>query len=231
MATPIITGITGGSGSGKTTLAEGLRDLTADFGSVVLSQDDYYLGLPTGMAAPDYNFDEPAALDLDRLATDLAALKAGQTVRRPVYDFVRHRRSDATQETVPAPLIIVEGLFLLTLPALRELFDIRFFVNVPATERLCRRLQRDVLARGRSEADIRDQWTRQVEPMYLLHTFPTRVHAHFILDMPHPDDLAYSEQVVAMWGMVENRLLQTHGEKTSFRCLSGNKSNPSTDLR
>jgi uridine kinase len=211
MTTTIIVGIAGGSGSGKTTLAEGLRDLTADSGSVVISQDDYYLGLPAGMAATDYNFDEPAALDLDRLADDLTALKAGRAVRRPVYDFVRHCRSDTTQETAPAPLIIVEGLFLFTCPALRNLFDVRFFVDVPANERLRRRLRRDQLTRGRSESDIRDQWTRLVEPMYLKHTLPTRACAHFVLDMPHPDDLAYSEQIVVMWGMVETRLRAGHG--------------------
>lgn len=223
MATPIIAGIAGGSGSGKTTLAEGLRKLTADFGSVVLSQDDYYWGLRDGMLASDYNFDDPAALDLERLASDLSALKAGRTIRRPVYDFVRHRRFEAEQETAPAPVIIVEGLFLFVLPALRDIFDLRFFADVPADERLRRRIQRDALSRGRSERDIRDQWTRQVEPMYLKHTYPTRNHAHFVLRLPQPDELAYCEQVVAMWRMVEIRLRETHGEKAPFRCLPPNQ--------
>jgi uridine kinase len=231
MAPPIITGIAGGSGSGKTTLAEGLRDLTSDFGSVLISQDDYYRGLRDGEAADACNFDEPAALDLDRLASDLAALKAGRTVRRPVYDFVRHRRADAEQETAPAPLIIVEGIFLFVLPELCELFDFRFFADVPADERLRRRIQRDVVSRGRSEKDIREQWLRQVEPMYLKHTYPTRRQAHLVLELPHPGDLAYSEQVVAMWGLVENRLCAIHGAKKSLRCRSPNKSIPSADLR
>lgn len=206
MTTPILTGIAGGSGSGKTTLAKGLRELTADSGSVVLSQDDYYLGLPDGVTAAGYNFDDPAALDLDRLAADLVALKAGRAVRRPVYDFSRHCRADVEQETAPTRLIIVEGLFLFALPALRDLFDLRFFVDVPAEERLRRRMLRDVEDRGRSEAEIRDQWERQVEPMYVRHILPTRGSAHFVLNLPHPDDRAYSEQVVSLWGLVEQRL-------------------------
>lgn len=185
--------------------------MTADFGSVVLSQDDYYRGLPVGMPASEYIFDEPAALDLDRLAADLAALKESRTVRRPVYDFVRHRRSEVEQETAPAPLIIVEGLFLFVLPALRDLLDLRFFADVPAEERLRRRIRRDVSTRGRSEEEIRDQWVRQVEPMYRKHILPTRDHAHFVMDMPSSDDLAYSEQVVTMWGMVEARMRDGHG--------------------
>lgn len=210
MTPPIITGIAGGSGSGKTTIAEGLRSLTADFGSVVISQDDYYRGLPNGMPASEYNFDDPAALDLERLATDLAALKTARSVRRPVYDFTRHRRCKVEQETAPAPLIIVEGLFLFVLPALRDLFDLRFFVDVPADERLRRRTRRDVLNRGRSTREIRNQWARQVEPMYLKHTLPTRDYAHFIMNMPHPNDLDYSEQTVIMWNMIETRLRNIH---------------------
>ncbi len=205
--------------------------MTADFGSAVISQDDYYHGLSEGMAASDYNFDDPSALDMGRLAADLTTLKAGRTVRRPVYDFVRHRRSDAEQETAPAAVIIVEGLFLFALPALRDSFDLRFFVDVPADERLRRRIQRDVLSRGRSETDIRNQWNRQVEPMYLKYTLPTREQAHVVLTLPAPNDPACREQVVVMWGMVEKRLRETHGEIKSFKCLSANKSIPRAVLR
>ena len=230
MASPVITGIAGGSGCGKTTLAEGLCRLTEDYGSVTFSLDDYYRGLPAGVAPGDFNFDEPSALDLDRFASDLAELRAGRAVRRPVYDFTLHRRADREQETRPAPLIIVEGLFLFVEPALRDLFDFRFFADVPAEERLRRRIGRDVASRGRGEADIREQWDRQVEPMYARHILPTRVHAHFVLEMPRPDDLAYSEQVVAMWALVETRLREVHGDRTSLRCRSGKKSMPSADL-
>ena len=206
MRNPIIVGIAGGSGSGKTTIASGLCRLTEQYGSVVISQDDYYLGLPEGTDASHYNFDDPSALDLERLASDLLELKASKTVNLPIYDFTCHRRSSSVRTATPTPVIFVEGLFVFATPALRAVFDIRFFVDVPEHERLRRRILRDVQERGRSEPDIREQWMRQVEPMYLKHTHPTRTGAHFVLEMPESDDLAYCEQVVALWKILEQRL-------------------------
>ncbi len=212
MFSPLIIGIAGGSGSGKTTIASGLRCLTEHYGSVVISQDDYYLGLPEGTDAARYNFDDPSALDLERLASDLLELKAGKTVDLPIYDFTCHRRADAVQSITPVPLIFVEGLFVFATPALRTVFDICFFVDVPEHERLRRRILRDMRERGRSESDIREQWERQVEPMYLTHTHPTRCFSDIVLDLPEPDDLSYCEQLVAMWRIIEERL--THSAHT-----------------
>ncbi len=206
MHRPLIVGIAGGSGSGKTTLANGLRELTADVGGVVVSQDDYYLGLPDGISPDEYNFDDPAALDLAGLAKDLDALKAGRSVPLPIYDFALHRRAGAVRRVGPVPLIIVEGLFIFVTPALRDVFDLRFFVDVPAEERLLRRLRRDVRERGRSEAEILAQWNREVEPMYAKHVQPTRQCAHVVLELLHPDERVYCEKVVAMWQAVEDRL-------------------------
>ena len=206
MRSPIIVGLAGGSGSGKTTLALGLCQLTEPFGSLGISQDDYYFGLPEGTEASSYNFDDPAALDLERLASDLRGLKAGKTVSLPVYDFASHRRSSSVRAVSPTPVIFVEGLFVFVTAALRAAFDIRFFVDVPAHERLRRRVLRDVRERGRSESEVIEQWRRQVEPMYLEHTLPTRECADFVLEMESPDALAYCEQVVAMWNIVERRL-------------------------
>ena len=201
-------GIAGGSGSGKTTLANGLCKLTSRFGSVVISQDDYYLGLPEGVSPDEYNFDSPAALDLDGLAKDLAALKAEQAVKIPVYDFVLHRRALTVKDVDPVPVVIVEGLFIYATTALREVFDLRFFVDVPSEERLIRRVRRDTRERGRSADEIMEQWRMQVEPMYVRYALPTRQFADFVLDLPHPDDHIYCEKVVAMWKRVEDRLLQ-----------------------
>ncbi|MEI6808024.1 MAG: hypothetical protein WCN95_04830, partial [bacterium] len=176
------------------------------FGSVVISQDDYYLGLPEDIPPEEYNFDEPRALDLVRLAKDLADLKAGLEVEMPIYDFALHRRGQAVREVNPVQLVIVEGLFIFCSKVLREVFDLRFFVDVPVEERLNRRLQRDTRERGRSAGEITEQWNRQVEPMYRRHTYPTRSWADFVLDLSHPDDRVYCEQVVAMWKRVEDRL-------------------------
>lgn len=206
MRAPLIVGIVGGSGSGKTTLATGLLTLCRRACPVHLSQDDYYRGLPDGVRAEDYNFDEPSALDLAALAGDLRALKAGRPVRVPRYDFTAHRPGPERVEVCPAPLIVVEGLFLYAAAPLREAIDLRFFVDVPEEERLRRRVARDMAERGRAAAEIRAQFERQVRPMHDLHVQPGRVHAHHVIDLPHPDDLVYAEQVLAMWRLVELRL-------------------------
>lgn len=206
MRIPMIVGIAGGSGSGKTTIAMGLRRLTEPYGNIVISQDDYYFGLPEGVEASQYNFDDPAALDLDRLAEDLLKLKSGESVHLPIYDFSSHRRLEDVHTVDPMPLIFVEGLFVFATEVLRSVFDLRVFVDVPEHERLRRRILRDVQERGRRESEIREQWVRQVEPMYLKHTHPTRVGTDFILEMPHPDDRAYCEQMVAIWRILEQRL-------------------------
>ncbi len=217
MHTPLIVGIVGGSGSGKTTLATGLLTLCERFAPAHVSQDDYYRGLPAGVAAEDYNFDEPAALDLAALAADLLTLKAGGTIQAPRYDFAAHRPRPERVEMRPAPLIVVEGLFLYAEPALRDAIDLRFFVDVPGDERLRRRIARDVGERGRDEAGIRDQFERQVRPMHDLHVQPGRTHAHYVLDIPHPDDHAYCEQVIEMWRRVEQHLTYADRQlKTGF---------------
>jgi uridine kinase len=205
MAAPVIVGIAGGSGSGKSTIAHGLATLTERFGSVVICQDDYYKGIGPGVDVEAYNFDEPAALDLDLLAHHLSELKRGHSVAAPLYDFHAHGRREETRSIAPCPLVFVEGLFLFAADPLRSAFDIRFFIDVPAEERLRRRIGRDTSDRGRTPEDIRRQFESQVEPMYRLHIAPTRIHAHFVLDMPHPDDQAYCEQVVEMWRRIEVR--------------------------
>lgn len=206
MKPPLVIGIVGGSGSGKTTLARGLQALTERYGNVLISQDSYYRGLAAGTDARGYNFDEPAALDLDLLAEHVRQLKAGRPIDMPRYDFAAHRRRAETERVSPAALIIVEGLFLYTLPALRSLFDLRFYVDVPAAERLRRRIDRDVRERGRTAPEVVAQFTQQVEPMGVRHIEPTRRHAHAVLDLPHPDDRLYCEQVVDMWRRIEERL-------------------------
>jgi uridine kinase len=151
------------------------------------------------------------------MARDLLELKAGKTVNLPIYDFTCHRRSSAVRTVTPTPVIFVEGLFVFATPALREVFDICFFVDVPEHERLRRRIFRDVRERGRCEADIREQWERQVEPMYVKHTLPTRACANFVLELPHPNDHAYCEQVVAMWSIIEQRLTHSDGSRAENR--------------
>ena len=100
----------------------------------------------------------------------------------------------------------MEGLFLFARPELRDAFDLRFFENVPAEERLRRRVDRDVRERGRTTEAIAEQFHRQVEPMHHLHVVPTQQYADFVLDLFHPDDLGCSEKVVEMWRRIEERI-------------------------
>lgn len=179
MNPPRIIGIVGASGSGKTTVAQELADLAE--GSCLISQDNYYRGLPDGVSATDWNFDDPAALDLEHLARDLAALKRGETVQIPCYNFSTHKRKTETITLNPAPVIIVEGLFLFLPENLRRVFDLKVFVDVPPEVCLQRRIARDKTERSRTEEDIRRQWFDQVEPMFRKYVEPTRAFADLLL--------------------------------------------------
>ncbi len=179
MKSPRIIGIVGASGSGKTTVAHELAELTR--GSSLISQDNYYYGLPNGVDAKDWNFDDPAGIDLEHLARDLAALKRGETIEAPRYNFSIHKRAPDTVTLKPAPVIIVEGLFLFLPENLRRVFDLKIFVDVPPEVCLQRRIARDIAERSRTEQDIRAQWTVQVEPMYRQYVAPTRAFADCLL--------------------------------------------------
>lgn len=188
-----IIGLVGASGSGKTTIARDLAALADS--SCMISQDNYYFSLPNNTDAADWNFDDPSSIDLEHLARDLQQLKRGIPVEGPRYIFADHLRASDTLTLRPAPVIIVEGLFLFTTEHLREVFDVKIFVDVPLELCLERRVRRDVTERGRSEQMIRNRWTRQVEPMFRKHVEPTLNFADIVL---HPAPLhtpEYDEQL------------------------------------
>jgi uridine kinase len=174
-----IIGIVGASGSGKTTVARELAELAGNVS--LMSQDNYYIGLPDGVDSKNWNFDDPAVIDLEHLARDLAALKRGETVEGPRYIFSTHKRAPDTVTLKPAPLIIVEGLFLFLPQHLRDVFDLKIFIEVPMEVCLERRVARDVVERGRTAEIIRHRWAEQVEPMYIKHVEPTRAFADLLL--------------------------------------------------
>jgi uridine kinase len=172
---PYIIGIVGASGSGKTTVAKELTELAGNASQ--LSQDNYYISLPDHVDARDWNFDDPSVIDLDHLARDLATLKRGETVEGPRYIFSTHQRAPDTVKLKPAPLIIVEGLFLFLPEDLRNVFDLKIFIDLPLALCLERRVARDVVERGRTAAMIRQRWIEQVEPMYRNYVEPARALA------------------------------------------------------
>lgn len=183
MDRPFIVAITGGSGSGKTTTAGQLLDLLKPLKAQLISQDDYYKNskaLPNFDPAT-YDFDSPSARDHGLLAAHLVALRAGQAIDVPVYDFTIHGRRDATQHVVPSDVIILEGTHTLCDPAVFDLCDLKVFVDTPDDIRLLRRLLRDIHERGRTPETVANQYLATVRPAYERWTGPSRLNADLIV--------------------------------------------------
>ena len=195
----LVIGIAGGSGSGKTTL---MKNLIEKFqGSVtVLSHDNYYKRHDelTYEERCLLNYDEPNAFDTDLMVQQLDHLRHGQAIDCPVYNFTVHNRSDETIRIVPERVIIVEGILIFEPKALRELMDIRIFVDTDADIRLCRRIKRDVNKRGRSLESVLNQYQQTVKPMHEKYVEPSKRFADIVV----PEG---GKNVVAL-DMIEGRI-------------------------
>jgi uridine kinase len=180
---PLIIGIAGGTGSGKTTLATNLIKSLPARRAALIEHDWYYRdrGHLTPVQRAAVNFDEPDALENDLLVTHLRTLKGGSPVSCPQYDFASHTRRAAWQVVEPHPVVVVEGILLFALASLRELFDLRIFVDTDDDIRLLRRLKRDLKERGRDIDSIEAQYYGSVRPMHERHVMPSRRHAHLIV--------------------------------------------------
>ena len=178
----LVIGIAGGTGSGKTTL---MKNIVSRFeGDVtVLSHDNYYKRHDelTYEERTQLNYDEPDALETDLMATHLEALRRGESIQCPVYDFSAHNRSDETIPVHPRKVIIVEGILIFESEALRNLMDIRIFVDTDADVRLCRRIRRDVKKRGRSLESVLDQYQQTVKPMHEKYVEPSKKFADLVV--------------------------------------------------
>jgi len=172
----LLVGIAGGSGSGKTTLAKAVAAAIPAGLVVVIPHDAYYrdLGHLPFQARIGCNFDEPAALDNERLVADLNRLRRGQAIARPSYDFTTHARpADATRVDA-TPVVMVEGILVLAIPALCALLDWKVFVATSEPTRLARRIERDMAERARTREGAQAQYIRQTRPMHDLHVEPSR---------------------------------------------------------
>ena len=178
----LVIGIAGGTGSGKTTLMD---NIVTAFGDVVtvLSHDNYYRRLDhlPMEERVKVNYDEPAALETELMVEHLRALRAGFSVDCPVYDFAQHNRSRETIRVVPKKVIIVEGILIFENEALRNLMDIRIFVDTDADVRLCRRIKRDVRERGRTIESVIEQYQTTVKPMHEKYVEPSKRFAHVVV--------------------------------------------------
>jgi uridine kinase len=182
---PFVIGVAGGSGSGKSTVTQ---QVLASFGSEMVSvvmQDDYYLDQShlTPEIRRKTNYDHPDAFDWPLLRQQVHALRSGETIAMPEYDFTIDNRSTRTIPVKPAPVIVIEGLFALYDEDLRQMMSLKIFVDTASDVRFIRRLQRDIAERGRSVDSVVNQYLETVRPMYKQFIEPTRRNADVIL--PH----------------------------------------------
>lgn len=182
MEKTLVIGIAGGTGSGKTTL---VKKLSEHFGGKVtmLSHDNYYK-CRDDLAFEErckLNYDEPDAMDTSLMVYHLEQLRRGQAIDCPVYDFTQHNRSKETIRIEPKQVIIVEGILIFENEQLRNLMDMRIFVDADADTRLCRRIKRDVTKRGRSLESVLEQYETTVKPMHEKHVEPSKKYADVVV--------------------------------------------------
>jgi uridine kinase len=178
----MLLGIAGGSGSGKTLVARSIGEAVGKQ-VVVIGQDSYYLDrsdLPFEERAK-INYDHPDAFDTPLLVEHLRRLRNGEPIEMPIYNYAMHARQKETLRVDPAPIIIVEGILVLAIPAIRELLDVKVFVDTDADVRFIRRLTRDVKERGRSLQSVIDQYLNVVRLMHLEFVEPSKRYADIIV--------------------------------------------------
>jgi uridine kinase len=182
-STPLVIGIAGGSGSGKTTVAQIILQRVGPDRIAFLQHDAYYKdlsGLPPAQRA-EVNFDHPNSLETELLIRHIEQLKSGQPVEVPIYDFATHSRTNQTFTVQPRPVILVEGILIFAEKALRELFDVKIFVDTDSDIRFIRRLQRDIAERGRTVDSVIKQYLATVRPMHMEFVEPSKRYADVII--------------------------------------------------
>ncbi|MCB0158287.1 MAG: uridine kinase [Caldilineaceae bacterium] len=181
--TPLVIGVAGGSGSGKTTVSTRIQEIVGRTHITYIQHDHYYRDRPDLSRAEraKVNYDHPDSLETPLMVEHLRQLRAGQPVDAPLYNFATHRRMEETQRLQPARVILVEGILIFVEPALRELLDMRIFVDTDADLRFIRRLQRDINERGRSLDSVINQYLETVRPMHLEFVEPSKRYADIIV--------------------------------------------------
>ena len=221
-------GIAGGSGSGKTTTAHKITQKVGPHRIAFIEMDSYYTDLshlPAEERA-QYNFDHPAAFDVELFIEQLKMLKNGMPVEKPLYNYVTHSREKETVRVFPQPVIILEGLMLFENKALRELIDIKTYVETPADIRFIRRLIRDLKERGRSAESVVAQYYKTVRPMHQAFIEPTREYADIIIPWQDYNDVAVDMVI----HRIEARLSKSDAEM-GFVGLSIDEAKSRTEVR
>lgn len=180
---PVFVGLAGGSGSGKSTVMERVLDAVGRDNVAVLDHDAYYRDLAqlSLVERAAQNFDHPDSLETELLCDHLDALRAGESIEKPVYDFTTHSRAIQSLTIAPRPVVLVEGILVLADPDLVKRLDLRVFVRADDDIRLVRRIRRDLAERGRSIESVLTQYESTVRPMYMKYVQPSMRHADLIV--------------------------------------------------
>lgn len=183
MKTTII-GIAGGTASGKSLVSKKVFEESSLYGTVVvIKMDDYYKDL-SNLSLEEraqINYDHPNSFDIDLLVGHINKLKNGESINKPIYDFSIHNRTNETDLISPVNVVIIEGILIFAIPEIRELFDIKLFVDTPDDIRFIRRLKRDIKKRGRDVESVITQYLETVRPMHHLFVEPSKQYADIIV--------------------------------------------------
>ena len=204
---PIAIGVAGGSGSGKTTVARVILDRIGADNIAYVPHDSYYKdlsNLPREQRAT-INFDHPDSLDTELFIAHVEALRRYESIQAPVYDFTTDSRTDEVRVVQPHRVILVEGILIFAEARLRELFDVRIFVDADDDVRFIRRLQRDITERGRSIDSVINKWMQTVRPMHLEFVEPSKRYAHVIIPEGGLNMVAMEMLIARIEGLRGNR--------------------------
>lgn len=180
---PLVVGVAGGTGAGKTTVTRAIMRAVGHERAAVLPEDAYYreFGDLSDAERTAINWDHPDTIEVELLLRHIHELAAGRPINRPIYDFAAYARSPETITVEPRPVVIVEGILLFVEPRLRDLFDVKVFVDTDADLRFIRRLLRDVRDRGRTVESVVNQYLSTVRPMHVAFVEPSKRHADIIV--------------------------------------------------
>lgn len=204
----IVIGIAGGTGSGKTTVTNKILESLDTTRVVVIQHDSYYKDISAhhGLTPDKINFDHPDSLETDFLVRHIQELKAGRAIDQPIYNFTTHKRMPETNRLEPKEIIIIDGILIFVEKPLRDLMDIKIFLDTDADERLIRRIRRDILERGRSVDSVMTQYMNTVKPMHLEFVEPSKHWADIIIPRGAENAVAIDMVVTKVKSMFRQKI-------------------------